>query len=63
VQNDFTVYTLAAQLAVINREHISSIGELEGKLNSAKEAYQNAKANLPKTESSFKRLSSIVKSI
>lgn len=48
VQNDFTVYTLAKQLTVINREHITSIGELEGKMNSANEAYKNAKSELNK---------------
>lgn len=48
IQNDFTVYTLAAQLSVINREHISSIGELEGKLETANTAYQNTKKELNK---------------
>lgn len=46
LQNDFTVYTLAVQLSVINREHISSIGELEGKLETANTAYQNTKKEL-----------------
>lgn len=60
VQNDFTVYTLAAQLAVINREHISSIGELEGKLNSAKESYQNAKAELNKLTQNGEQLQTVI---
>lgn len=60
VQNDFTVYTLAAQLAVINREHISSIGELEGKLNSAKEAYQNAKTELNKLTQNGEQLQTVI---
>lgn len=48
VQNDFTVYTLAQQLAIINQEHISSIGELEGKMEYAKTEFQNTKAELNK---------------
>ena len=48
VQNDFTVYTLAQQLSLINRENISSIGELEGKMNSANMAYKNTKNELNK---------------
>lgn len=60
VQNDFTVYTLAAQLVVINREHISSAGELEGKLNSAKEAYQNAKNQLNKLTQNGEQLQTVI---
>lgn len=48
VQNDFTVYTLAKQLTIINREHISSIGELEGKMESIKTTFQNIKTELNK---------------
>lgn len=48
VQNDFTVYTLAQQLAIINREHITSLRQLKGKMESAKEAYRNTKTELNK---------------
>lgn len=48
VQNDFTVYTLAKQLTIINREHISSIGELEGKMESTKTTFQNTQTELNK---------------
>lgn len=60
IENDFTVYTLAEQLAVINREHISSIGELEGKLEATKEAYQNAKTELNKLIKSGEEFQTII---
>lgn len=60
MQNDFTVRTLAAQLAAINRKHISSIGELKGKLKSAKEAYQNAKTELNKLTQNGEQLQMVI---
>lgn len=40
--NDLTVYKLAAQLSVINRDKISSIGQLKEKICSLKSEYENA---------------------
>ena len=40
VDNDLDVYRLSAQLSVINREHIGSIGELEGRINEQKKQYE-----------------------
>lgn len=40
VDNDLDIYRLSAQLSVINREHIGSIGALEGKINEQKKQYE-----------------------
>ncbi|MBR4621902.1 MAG: relaxase/mobilization nuclease domain-containing protein [Ruminococcus sp.] len=39
VDNDLDVYRLSAQLSVINKEHISSIGELEGRIKNLNDDY------------------------
>ena len=41
-QNDMDVYKLSAQLTIINRDNIHSIGELEDKIETLKEEYNNA---------------------
>lgn len=46
INNDYEVYRMALQLSVINREHISSIGELEGKLSKAKAEYYETRQKL-----------------
>lgn len=38
-ENDMDVYTLSAQLTVINRDNIHSIGELEGKIERLKDEF------------------------
>ena len=43
LQNDFDIYTLSAQLAVINRDNIRSIGELESKIEKLTSEYESAK--------------------
>lgn len=42
-ENDMDVYKLSAQLTIINRDNIHSIGELEGKIEKLKAEYENAK--------------------
>ena len=37
------VYKLSAQLTIINRDNIHSIGELEGKIEKLKAEYENAR--------------------
>lgn len=44
--NDMDVYRLSAQLSVINRDNIHSIGELEGKIEQLKDEYEKARAEL-----------------
>lgn len=41
-ENDMDVYKLSAQLTIINRDNIYSIGELEGKIETLKEEYNKA---------------------
>lgn len=41
-ENDMDVYKLSAQLTIINRDNIHSIGELEGKIEKLKKEYANA---------------------
>lgn len=45
-QNDMDVYKLSAQLSIINRDHIHSIGELEGKIERLKDEYEKARQEL-----------------
>ena len=42
-QNDLDVHRLSAQLTIIHRDHIHSIGELEGKMESLKASYEQAR--------------------
>ncbi len=44
--NDLDVYKLSAQLSIINRDNIHSIGELEGKIQRLKSEYENARREL-----------------
>ena len=45
-ENDMDVYKLSAQLTIINRDNIHSIGELEGKIEKLKAEYENARQEL-----------------
>lgn len=45
-ENDMDVYKLSAQLTIINRDNIHSIGELEGKIENLKNEYENARQEL-----------------
>lgn len=45
-ENDMDVYKLSAQLSIINRDHIHSIGELEGKIQALKNEYEKARREL-----------------
>ena len=45
-QNDVDIYKLSAQLSIINRDKIHSIGELEGKMSKLKDEYEKARSEL-----------------
>jgi hypothetical protein len=45
-ENDMDVYKLSAQLTIINRDNIHSIGELDGKIKNLKVTYENARQEL-----------------
>jgi len=59
-QNDMDVYKLSAQLTIINRDNIHSIGELEGKIESLKDTYEKARQELNTLLSEQDRLNSLV---
>ena len=44
-ENDLDVYRLSAQLSVINQEHISSIGELEGRIARLRDEYEKLRGS------------------
>lgn len=45
-ENDLDVYKISAQLSIINRDNIHSIGELEGKIQRLKSEYENSRLKL-----------------
>ena len=45
-ENDLDVYKISAQLSIINRDNIHSIGELEGKIQRLKSECENARREL-----------------
>lgn len=44
--NDMDIYKLSAQLTIINRDNIHSIGELEGKIENLKAEYETTRKEL-----------------
>jgi len=58
-QNDMDVYKLSAQLNIINRDNIKSIGELEGKIESLKEQYGNARQEFNTLTTKYDNLTSL----
>ena len=61
-ENDIDVYKLSAQLTIINRDSIHSIGELEGKIENLKNTYENTRQELNALLSEQDRLNSLVES-
>lgn len=60
-QNDLDVYRLSAQLTIINRDHIRSVGELEGKISALKESYEKARQELIVLTVQHEKLSSLIR--
>ena len=58
--NDLDVHRLSAQLTIISRDRIRSIGELEGKIASAKASYEQAMRALNIMTTEQERLSSLI---
>ena len=46
VDNDLDVYRLSAQLSVINRDNIGSIGELEGRISKVRSEYEKQRLEI-----------------
>ena len=61
-ENDMDVYKLSAQLTIINRDNIHSIGEIEGKIENLKATYENTRQELNNLLSEQDRLNSLVES-
>ena len=59
-ENDLDVHRLSAQLTIISRDHIRSIGELEGKIESAKASYEQARQEINILTTEQERLSSLI---
>ena len=61
-ENDMDVYKLSAQLTIINRDNIHSIGELEGKIENLKCEYENARQEFNSLSLKQDTLNSLVES-
>lgn len=63
LQNDFDVYTLSAQLAVINRDNIYSLGELESKIEKLTAEYESARLEINKLSEKLSQFEAIEKQV
>lgn len=57
--NDIDIYKISAQLSIINRDNIHSIGELEGKIEELKSEYENTRQELNRLNLKLDNLESI----
>lgn len=58
--NDMDVHKISAQLSIINRDNIHSIGELEGKSQRVKSDYENARQELNRLNNRQDKLNGLV---
>lgn len=63
LQNDFDVYTLSAQLAVINRDNIHSLGELESKIEKLTAEYEKARQEVNKLSEKLSQFEAVEKQV
>ena len=63
LQNDFDLYTLSAQLAVINRDNIHSLGELESKNEKLTSEYESARQEVNKLSEKLAQFEAIEKQV
>ena len=59
-ENDVDVWKLSAQLSIINRDNIHSIGELEGKIQRLKEEYEKARQEVNALAAKQERLDGLI---
>ena len=57
-QNDLDVHKLSAQLTVINRDRLHSIGEVQAKMETLKQQYENARLEINRLTTRLKNLNS-----
>ena len=63
LQIDFDIYTLSAQLAVINRDNIRSIGELESKIEKLTAEYESARQEVNKLSENLSQFEAVEKQV
>jgi len=63
IKNNLDVYKLSAQLAIINRDNIHSIGELEGKIQKLKIEYENARREINKLSEKLSQFEAVEKQV
>ncbi len=63
LQNDFDVYTLSAQLAVLNRDNICSLGELESKIERLTTEYESARQEVNKLSEKLSQFEAVEKQV
>lgn len=61
VDNDLDVYKLSAQLSVINRDNISSIGEVDGMIKQAAEKYEKLRQETNNDIDRYNALGNVIK--
>ncbi|MCX4257189.1 MAG: relaxase/mobilization nuclease domain-containing protein [Oscillospiraceae bacterium] len=63
IKNNLDVYKLSAQLAIINRDNIHSIGELDGKIQKLKIEYENARREFNKLSEKLSQFEAVEKQV
>ena len=63
LQNDFDVYNLSAQLAVINRDNIRSNDELESKIEKLTAEYESARQEVNKLSETLSQFEAVEKQV
>lgn len=63
IENNLDVYKLSAQLAIINRDNIHSIGELNGKIQKLKIEYENACREINKLSEKLSQFETVEKQV
>ena len=63
LQNDFDIYTLSAQLAIINRDNIHSLGELESKIEKLTAEYESARQEVNKLSEKLSQFEAVEKQV
>lgn len=63
IKNNLDVYKLSKQLAIINRDNIHSIGELDGKIQKLKIEYENARWEFNKLSEKLSQFEAVEKQV
>lgn len=63
IENNLDVYKLSEQLAIINRDNIHSIGELDGKIQKMKIEYENVRREVNKLSEKTSQFEAIEKQV